>query len=303
MIADELSGVVVPIITPLDDEDRVDEQSLRKVLRYLIEAGVHGIFTGGSAGEGPLLVTREWERMVQIVFEEGHGRVHLLAGAMDTSTTRVLEKVRILAQIGYGAFVVTPTFYVALKSPDEHLRHFGTCKENSCGIEMIAYNIPQSTGSMIPLATMLEMAERGWIRYCKESSEQPDYFNALISRAADCGLRVFQGAESIAIHSLLLGACGLVPCCANVDPKTFIDAYNAVPHAKADELCGFQQRITALRTNLVQAGDCWLAGIKYAMASRGMCSGRMISPLQPLNNGQKARIDAFLSNEVAAWHV
>ena len=93
-----------------------------------------------------------------------------------------------------------------------------------------------------------------------------------------------------------------MPCCANVDPKTFIDAFNAVPHAKADELRRFQQRITALRRNLVQAGDCWLAGIKYAVASRGMCSGKLISPLQPLNGKQKANVDAFLNNEVAAWH-
>ena len=249
-----------------------------------------------------MLVLREWERMVRIVFEEGHGKVHLLAGTIDTSTTKVLEKVKILAQIGYGAFVVAPTYYIALKSPDEHLRLFGTCKENSSGMEMIAYNVPQCTGSVIPLTVMFEMARRGWIRYCKESSENPDYFNALMAGGADYGLRVLSGSESTAINSLLLGACGLVPGCANFEPKTFIDTYNAVPNARADVLRTLQRRLAAMRENVVMAGDCWLAGIKYAVASRGMCSGKLISPLQPLNSKQKANVDAFLNNEVAAWH-
>ena len=56
----ELAGVVVPAITPVDDEDRVDEAAFRKGLRRLISAGVHAIFVGGSAGEGPLLTAYEW---------------------------------------------------------------------------------------------------------------------------------------------------------------------------------------------------------------------------------------------------
>ena len=62
----ELAGVVVPAITPVDDEDRVDEAAFRKGLRRLVDAGVHAIFVGGSAGEGPLLADREWERMATI---------------------------------------------------------------------------------------------------------------------------------------------------------------------------------------------------------------------------------------------
>ena len=47
-----LSGVVVPVITPVDEEDRVDEAAFRQVMRRLIESGVHVLFVGGSAGKG-----------------------------------------------------------------------------------------------------------------------------------------------------------------------------------------------------------------------------------------------------------
>ena len=74
---------------------------------------------------------------------------------------------------------------------------------------------------------MCEMARRGWISYCKESSEDVDYFNLLISNAQEIGLKVLQGSESCVAASLLDGACGIVPCCANFEPQTFVRAYEA----------------------------------------------------------------------------
>jgi 4-hydroxy-tetrahydrodipicolinate synthase len=106
----ELSGVIVPIITPVDDQDRVAEPAFRQVIRRLIEAGVHGLFIGGSAGEGPLLTAREWQRMVEIAFDEARGALPLLGGAIDTSTQRIKERIKILADVGYEYFVVTLTF-------------------------------------------------------------------------------------------------------------------------------------------------------------------------------------------------
>ena len=88
---------------------------------------------------------------------------------MDTSARRVCEKIALLQQIGYRRFVLTPTFYIAVKAPSEHLRLFGQAKEAAGEMEMIAYNIPQCTGSALAVETMCEMVKRGWIRCCKES--------------------------------------------------------------------------------------------------------------------------------------
>jgi 4-hydroxy-tetrahydrodipicolinate synthase len=91
-----IAGVIVPVITPVDEQDHVDEDAYRGLLRFLMGSGVHGIFVGGTAGEGPLLTLDEWERMAVIAFEECHGKVHLLGGTLDTSTRRVIEKAKIL---------------------------------------------------------------------------------------------------------------------------------------------------------------------------------------------------------------
>ena len=87
--------------------------------------------------------------------------------AIDTSSRRVCEKVKTLSEIGYRHFVVTPTYYIAIKTPEEHLRLFGQAKEAAGNMEMIAYNIPQCTASTLAIETICKMAQRGWIRCCK----------------------------------------------------------------------------------------------------------------------------------------
>ena len=111
MKTDNLRGVIVPLITPVDGADRVDEAAFRKVIRYVIEAGVHGVFAGGSAGEGPLLTMEEWIRMTEIASDEANGKVQLLGGAIDTSTNRIIGRIKLLQKRGYTNFVVTPTYY------------------------------------------------------------------------------------------------------------------------------------------------------------------------------------------------
>lgn len=293
MRSNELDGVVVPVITPVDDEDRVDEPAFRATMRRLIAEGVDAIFVGGSAGEGPLLTDREWERMVSIAADEVRDAVHLLGGAMDTSTQRVLGKIRVLSQLAYPYCVVTPTYYITLRHPDEFLRLFGACVEQGEGMDIVAYNIPSCTSSVIPAETVFEMARRGWIRTVKESSGDAAYFRRLVEAGAEFGLRVLQGDEAGIADGLLAGAAGIVPVCANYEPATFLRACQAARAGDQAELARCQERILYLRSKLVLAGPNWIAGVKAGVAALGFGSGKPVSPLQPLTQEQKRSIEAI----------
>jgi len=296
MVTGELHGVVTPIITPVDDEDRVDETAFRRQIQRLIAAGIHGIFVGGSAGEGPLLTGREWERMVSIARDEVGERAYLLGGAIDTSTRRVLEKVRLLRDLGYGHCVVTPTYYLTLRHPDEFLRLFGECAQHAGGMEVIAYNIPSCTSSAIPIEAVIELVRRGYIRRIKESSGDLDYVMRLLHEGAAAGLRVLQGDERLMAAALRAGAVGIVPGCSNVEPQAFLGAYHAAQAGDEAELDRYAARIAQVRASVALAGAQWLSGIKYAVSRLGIGSGRAVSPLQPLTAEQQAAIDAFLLN-------
>ena len=287
----DLSGLIVPVISPVDENDNIDEPAFRRVLRHLIAAGVDAVFVGGSAGEGPLLAPSPWSRLMEIAFDEGAGKVHLLGGVSDTSTRKVTEKIEVLAGIGYRYFVLTPTFYQPIPTSEEQLRLFGECKAAGGEMEMIAYNIPPFTASVISIDTICEMARRGWTRYYKESSADMTYFWRLMERAPSVGLNVFMGDERFIADGLMAGACGIVPVCANYEPRTFVRACQAAKRGDANELMRLQKRIVYIRERLVLGSSCWLAGLKYAMSKLGMGSGKPVSPLQPASAEQKQAID------------
>jgi 4-hydroxy-tetrahydrodipicolinate synthase len=290
----ELRGVIVPVITPTDKKENVDEPAFRKHLSRLIDAGVHAIFVGGSAGEGPLLTDAQYRRMVEIAFDEVGGRLPLLGGAMDTSAQRVCDKVKTLKSIGYRFFVLTPTFYIANKTSTEQLRLFGQAKEAAGKMEMVAYNIPQCTGSILAVDTACEMARRGWIRYCKESSGDWNYLKTLIRRGKAVGLDVLAGDELIMDQALLAGAKGVVPVCANYIPREYVRFYEAGRQGDRKTLAEQKVELLRIRETLLLTGVCWISGIKYAMSALGIGSGMCVSPLEPAETKRMALIDALV---------
>ena len=295
----ELHGVVVPIITPVDAEDRVDEHAFRQVIRYLIDAGVHGLFIGGSAGEGPLFTSAEWERMMVIALNETAGALPLLGGVMETSTQRAIEKIKILRDIGYRYYAISPTFYLTLHADTEHLRLFGACKAAVPEMEMVVYNIPSCTHSTIAVETFLEMARRGWLRYCKESSGNPELLLPLIEQGRELGMRVLVGEERLMYDGLLAGGVGMVPVGANYEPKSYVQFYEAALRRDEEELARLVNRLRYVCTTLT-GGTSWLAGIKYALSQRGIGNGKPLSPLEPTDNERRALIDAITPPEDAS---
>ena len=231
---------------------------------------------------------------MEIAVDEVSGALPLLGGAIDTSTSRIKEKIGILARLGYKYCVVTPTYYYTLQTPSEHLRLFSECAASNPDIAVVAYNIPSCTHSQIPVEVICELARHGALKYCKDSSTDLAYFRRLMAEAAPVGLKVFMGEEPNIAGALLGGASGIVPVCANLEPKTFIQAYQAGVRQDRAELNRLQERIRVLRQNLLLAVPCWIAGIKTAMATLGFGSGKPVSPLQPLTVEEKQTIEDFV---------
>lgn len=295
----ELAGVVVPVITPVDAEDRVDEVAFRKHLRRLIESGVHVLFVGGSAGEGPLFTVSEWVRLMEIAHDEVGDALPLLGGVMETSSQRIAEKIKLLKQIGFEHYVVTPAYYFPLTTTDEHLQLFAACKEADDGMNMIPYNLPGIVKAEIPIDVLVEITRRGWVKYCKESSANLDYFRRLVTQGREVGLNVFMGDEKSILAGLKMGACGIVPSCANFEAQPFIAAYQAALANDHKALNRAYERILVLRENLPLAGSYWVAGVKHALACIGIGSGKPVSPMSPLTPEQQRKVKQFVNLSVA----
>ena len=76
----KLSGIVVPIITPIDKDENVDEAKLRAQVDYVIDGGVSGILAFGSNGEFYMVEEDEQERVLKIILDQAKGRVPVYMG-------------------------------------------------------------------------------------------------------------------------------------------------------------------------------------------------------------------------------
>ncbi|MBW8016210.1 MAG: dihydrodipicolinate synthase family protein [Planctomycetes bacterium] len=291
-----LEGVIVPLLTPIDSKECVDESALRDLIRHCLKGGVDGIFVGGTSGFGPLLTDDQWERLMEIARDEVGDSVPLLGGIIATSTVRAINRIKILDRIGFKHMVVTPTFYVTPTKEEEFLSHFDACRQ-ATDMNMITYNIPSCTGCSIPLSAISKMVSQGWTSIIKESSGDKDYFLELTKVLSGSGATILQGNEPDIAWGLSIGAKGMVPVCANYAPSLFSAAWRASQDGSEALLAELQERIMAVRETLLMGDKCWLAGAMYGVHSLGIGSGKTLRPIQELKDDEKREIDDLTKSE------
>ena len=116
----DLRGVIPAIPTPFTADGReVDEAALRRVVRHVVDGGVHGIMTTGGTGEFPHLSREERRRVTEIVVAEAAGAVPIFAGTAACSTWEALALIEDAAAAGADAAILTPPFYFGI--PDDML--------------------------------------------------------------------------------------------------------------------------------------------------------------------------------------
>ena len=108
----KLYGVVCANVTPMTRTGELDEASLRNLVRYLADCGMHGIYPNGTTGEGMLLSAEERDAQAQWVVEENAKRMVVYVQCGSMSTQQTIARIRAAKRIGAdGAGVMTPVFF------------------------------------------------------------------------------------------------------------------------------------------------------------------------------------------------
>ena len=97
----QIRGVIVPILTPLNDDESVDTASLRRLVNYLIDNGAHGIWVSGTTGEFAALSDRERVASIEAVVDEVDGRVPIIGNVSQPSTKLSIELAMAVRSVGW----------------------------------------------------------------------------------------------------------------------------------------------------------------------------------------------------------
>ena len=285
-------GVIAPIVTPVDENENVDEAGFRALLDWCVDGGLHGILVAGTNGETMALTQRERLRAIKIAVDQIAGRIPVMAGCMDTSTRRVIENIKAAQDVGATCAAVTPVFYDRHTSQDETVRHFERILQETDIPELVIYNIPPFVGIKLAPKTIIEISRLDKrIVGCKDSSGDYSGFMELLHHFKGTQFSLMNGATAQALSEILLGASGFLPSVCPVFPELFANAYNAAAGGDValtweyDALLRETSKILGMSKNATAAA-------KYAISLRGMINKRVMWPQDYTTPEDEARIAA-----------
>lgn len=223
-----IHGIIPPILTPMFQDERINEQELRNQVDRQIAAGVHGIFAFGTNGECYALTTAEKERILEIVVEQTGHRVPVYAGSGCVTTGETIAVSRRAQELGADVLsVITP--YFAAASQEELYRHYMAVAE-AVDLPIVLYNIPARTGNALAPATVARLAKDAPnIVGAKDSSGNFDNLKQYIELTSelDKAFSILSGNDSLILPGLVFGGQGGIAGCANVFPGTMVEIYEA----------------------------------------------------------------------------
>ena len=225
-----LHGIFVPTVTPLTPDERVDHTSLRRLLDFLIDGGVHGIWIMGTTGEFAAFPEEERARAIETTVDQVAGRVPVIANVGDSSTGLALRHARHAAAAGVDALALTPPHYYP-HTMDEMLVHFRTVKQAHPDLPLLVYNIPQTVKVRMSVPTTLQLATEATVHGIKDSQNDLRWFRQLAMGARAAGLgekfRLFLGTRALIDAGAVISAHGAIPATANVAPSACAEAWEA----------------------------------------------------------------------------
>jgi len=226
MNTDFIKGVVVPIITPIDQDERIDEAKTREQVDYVIDGGVSGILIFGSNGEFYMVEEDEMKRGLNIMVDQARGRVAVYFGIGAISMKKCCRLAKMAVENGAaGISVLQPMFLKPTYAELYH--HFKTIAEAVPDTPMLLYNNPGRTGYTLSAQLVEELARNvPNIVGMKDTSGDITQTAEFIRRTRDIGFKVFGGKDTLLYASMCHGAVGGVCTAANFMPELITDVYN-----------------------------------------------------------------------------
>jgi dihydrodipicolinate synthase/N-acetylneuraminate lyase len=269
---DRYHGIVPPLVTPLKTPDELDPAGLRRLIRHVVDNGVHGIFILGTTGEFPSLTQKMKQKIVDITVDEVNGKVPVYVGIGDPSFTQVVKNAEYVRKAGADVAVALPPFYFPLGT-DELVVYYKRLADRS-DIPIILYNIPTLTKVILSHEVIARVSRHERIIGLKDSQGDMTYLQTLLTYFRDRhDFRIFIGVETLIAEATLFHGHGAIPGGANIAPRLFVDLYEA---AKKRDF----KRIDKLQTSVIKLsaiyshGRYWssyLKGLKTALSLMGIC--------------------------------
>ena len=284
-------GIIPAVITPLTNDGKFNEKAMRKLLNYLIDGGVHGLFVVGTTGEFYGLTPEEKRDIFRITMDETKGKVPVYAGTNGITTRETVMLTQLAEECKVDAVSVLTPMFVA-PTQDQLIKHYRTIAENT-SLPVVLYNNPPKTSVSLAPATVAKLAEVPNIAGIKDSSGDMTVTAEYIRLTQHMDdFSVLMGRDTLIYGALCYGATGSIAACANVAPGLCVDIYEKFI---AGDLKGsLKAQFTLAPLRIAFTLGTFPAVIKESLNLLGIEAGPCMEPAGPMTSDERAKLRKVL---------
>lgn len=285
-----MQGVFPILVTPFDEQGRVDDESLRRLIDFNIDAGVHGL---GVALGSEIFKLSEAERdaVTMIVVEQVRGRVPVVINTGAPGTDLAVLYSRRAEELGADALMVIPPNFMPASAP-EVLEYYGAIS-SAVNIPIFLQDVPSAP---IPAPLARQIAERcEQVRYIKVETVPITTKVADMVEKAGEQLVVFGGAGGgYFIEELRRGSRGTMPFCTQ--PEAFVQVWKLMQAGdERGARAVFDQFIAPINRIGGQGSGIFYYVHKELLCRRGIiATNKVRSPAPPVEEMTKRELQALI---------
>lgn len=286
-----IRGIIPAMVTPMTPDEEPDEKGFQRIIDGLIDAGVHGIFTVGTAGEFWALTVEEKKRIYEWTVRMTGKRVPVYLGTCANSTREAVALSEAAQAAGADCLsVLTPNYITP--SQDQLFAHFAAVAK-AVTIPVLLYNLPARTGNTISVDLVKRLADSFEnIVGIKDSSGNFANAMAMMDGTPE-HFRFVMGNDAMILPALMQGAAAAIAATANVAPEIAVGIYEAFLKGDMEAAKAFQRRLTPLRHAFTLGTHP--AMLKAGAEMAGYAGGPPRAPVSPLTSSEREKLKGILS--------
>jgi 4-hydroxy-tetrahydrodipicolinate synthase len=286
-------GTFVVSVTPMTKDEELNMEAFKDNLNYYIENGVHGIAINGSTGEFATQSYDELKKVMVTAVEVVNGRIPLISGTADCSTSQVVKLTKYAEDVGIDGALIVPPYYSKIDDI-ELFEHFKTIND-AINIPIMVYNNPWTSKIDIPPEGLAKLAELDNIKYVKESSGDITRIPRILD-LTDGKMRIFCGSDNLALESFFMGATGFICVAANIFPKHMSKLYEYANWEKDYEKAKALYSTVLPLCNFLEGSGKFTQTAKFGLEFFGRKAGPPRKPFLPLSEEHKKQAEKIFKN-------
>lgn len=257
------SGVYTALITPFLN-NKIDFESLEKLLFQQIKMGVFNFVVNGTTGESPNLDTAEIQEMFKFVKKTVGNKGLILLGTGSNSTKNTADNNKRAYDLGADAALVVVPYYN--KPPQRGLiEHFKFVAAAS-PIPNILYNVPARTITSLNVETIVELAQIKNIVGIKEATGDIEFAKSLREKLPKQFI-LLSGDDGTYDRFLSVGGDGVISVASHLIGKLMVELFETRNKISQELQSKFDEHKKLIDLLFCEANPI---PVKYAMYKLGV---------------------------------